>query len=126
MTLKAYLILMGLGSVIAWGAVGLIILATDPAGAPPAVFAGLYASLLLALTGTLSVAGFGARTALFRDGAPASRHVIASLRQAILLSTLAVASLALSRNGLLTWWTGAIIIAMFSSIEYVFVSGRRR
>jgi hypothetical protein len=126
MTLKAFLITMGLGSAIAWAAVALVVTAIDPATASTAVFAAFYAALFLALAGTFSVAGFGARVALLRNDPLMSRHALVALRQAVLLAGFVVTCLGLTRAGFLSWWTIALVVAAMSAAEYFFVAASSR
>jgi hypothetical protein len=122
MTLRQYLILMAAGTALAWAAVGAIIFTVDPSAAPTIVFAVFYASLFLALTGTLSIVGFLLRIFLLRKQLVVSRHVAISFRQAVLLALLIVIALFLRSRSLLTWWNALLIVAALTVLEFFFIS----
>ena len=122
MTLRQYLVLMTVGTLLAWSAVGVIVLAVDPAEAQTVIFAILYASLFMALTGTLSVSIFLIRTKLLRRSEILSRQVSLAFRQAMMLSALAVLTLHLQGKGLLTWWNSILMILALTLLEFFFIS----
>ena len=122
MTLRQYLVFMSLGTLLAWSAVAVIVLTIDPVEASPVIFAALYASLFLALTGTLSVGGFVFRSILLRQQDILSRQVAAAFRQAMLLSALAVMTLHLQSRGLLTWWNALLMVMVLTLMEFFFIS----
>lgn len=126
MSLRQFLIIMAVGTVTAWAAVGLIITAVDPAETQAGVFAAFYASLFLALTGTLSLGGFGVRRLLFRNRVLAVRQVALSFRQAILLSGLVTAAMYLQARGLLNWLNAGLLIATLTLLEFFFISARQK
>lgn len=126
MTLRQYLLLMGVGTAIAWAAVGLIVGTVDPTDTQPVVFGVFYASLWLALTGTLSIIGFVLRVALLKKQLVVSRHVAVSFRQAVLLSLLVVVALFLQSRSLLTWWNALLIVAALTVLEFFFISAKVR
>ncbi len=124
MTLRQYLALMAVGTALAWTAVGLIVGTVDPTDTQPLVFGIFYASIFLALTGTLSVIGFLLRAALLRQQFVVSRHVAVSFRQAILLALLIVVALFLQSKSLLTWWNALLIVAALTVLEFFFISAK--
>lgn len=126
MTLRHYLLLMGVGTALAWGAVGIIIATVDPTDTQLVVFGVFYASLWLALTGTLSIIGFVLRVALLKKQLVVSRHVAVSFRQAVLLALLIVVSLFLQSRSLLTWWNALLIVAALTVLEFFFISAKVR
>ncbi|HTK04630.1 MAG TPA: hypothetical protein VL500_03535 [Candidatus Eisenbacteria bacterium] len=126
MTLRQYLLLMGVGTALAWGAVGIIIATVDPTDTQLVVFGVFYASLWLALTGTLSIIGFVLRVALLKKQLVVSRHVAVSFRQAVLLALLIVVSLFLQSRSLLTWWNAVLIVAALTVLEFFFISAKTR
>ncbi|MEY4745372.1 MAG: hypothetical protein RL272_1317 [Candidatus Parcubacteria bacterium] len=124
MTLRQYLLLMAVGTALAWTAVGLVVGTVDPTDTQPMVFGVFYASLFLALTGTLSVIGFLLRAALLKRQFVVSRHVAVSFRQAVLLALLIVVSLLLQSKSLLTWWNALLIVAAITVLEFFFISAK--
>jgi hypothetical protein len=126
MPLKHYLLLMVLGTALAWSAVALVIGTTDPTTAQPLIFGAFYVSLFLALTGTFSVAGFILRIGLLKQQLVVSRHVAISFRQAILLALLVVTALFLQSQSLLTWWSAIIIVMALTLLEFILISAQMR
>jgi hypothetical protein len=124
MTLRQYLILMGLGTAVSWTAVVLVLTTVDPDKTSAAVFAIFYASVFLAVTGTLSIAGFTARVLILKKQLFLSKEVAVSFRQAVLVAALAVGALVLQSRSLLTWWTAAILVAAMTVFEFFFISAR--
>jgi hypothetical protein len=124
MTLRQYLAIMGLGTAVAWSAVGLIVTHVDPDEAQVAVFAILYLALFLALTGTLSIVGFLLRVSLLKKDLFISQQVLAAFRQAVLLSLLLVSMLVLKSRAMLTWWIALLAVAALTLLEFFFISAR--
>ena len=88
MTLRQYLILMSLGTLICWAAWVVIIntFAPNTAGILGLLF--FYVSLFLALVGTFSVIVFLIRRVIIKNDEVIFRHVRRTLRQSIVVSTL--------------------------------------
>jgi len=126
MTLKQYLLMMGAGTVLSWTAVALIVLTVDPADTQSVVFAALYFSLFLGLTGLLSITGFLLRVWLLRKGFVLSRQVLVSFRQALLLSLILVMALILQSRTLLNWFNAVLMIAGLTLVEFFFISTKVR
>jgi hypothetical protein len=126
MTLKQYLLLMTISTLIAWSGVALVVTQTDPGDAQTIVFGVFYLSLFLALCGTLSVIGFILRVVLLKKNFYISREVLVSLRQACLLSFLFVATMYLNSKSLLSIWIAIALVAMSTAAEFVFVSAKIR
>ena len=123
MSLNKYLIFMGLGALIAWGAWLFVIYGMNPEEAGILVFVFFYLTLFFALTGTFSVIGFFIRKLALKNEL-AFRHVVVSFRQAILFSILIVGSLFLESRGLLTWWNVILFILILTVLEFFFISFR--
>jgi hypothetical protein len=126
MTLRQYLTIMGVGTALAWSAVALIVFGVNPTETSSAVFVIFYASLFLAVTGTLSVIGFLLRVLVLRKQYFISRQVAVSFRQAVLLASLTVGALVLQSKSLLSWWTAALMIAAMTVLEFFFISAKTR
>jgi hypothetical protein len=126
MTLRQYLLLMAFGTALAWTAVGIVVTSADPAESQAVVFAVLYAAVLLALTGTFSIAGLALRVWLLSRQTLISRQVAISFRQSVLLSMLLTVALILKGQDLLTWWTALLLIAAITVLEFFFISAKLR
>src|SRR5688572_16991928 len=126
MTLRQYLILMTLGTLLAWGGVAMVVATVDPTTAQAGVFLAFYASLLLALTGTFSILGLLMRIGMLRRQLVVSRHVAVSFRQAVLLAALFSAALYLQGKSMLSWWNALLIAIALTVFEFVFISARAK
>lgn len=126
MTLRQYLIIMSICTLLSWGAVGMIITMTDPTQTQSVVFVILFASLFLALIGTLSISGFLMRVWLLRKQYFISKEVLVSLRQAIMLATLLIASLVMQSRTILTWWNAILMVMALTMLEFFFVTARAK
>ena len=124
MTLRSYLISMIAGTLAAWAGVGMILGLTDPTDARAVVLFIFYAALFLALTGTLSLIGFGLRIWLLKQHYFVSRQVLVAFRQAMLLSLLLITALILQSKGILTWWNGALILGALTLLESFFITAK--
>ena len=120
MSLRAYLALMGFGTLIAAATFFLILFRVDPANAGFLGFCLFYLSMFLAVAGALSILGFVIRVFSHR-GEMLSRLVALSFRQAVLLAALAVGALALHAHGLLSWWNSILLVAAVTIVEFLFI-----
>jgi len=121
MSLRAYLAVMGFGTILAGATFFLVLFRVDPQTAGWLGFVLLYLSLGLALAGAVSIVGFVVRVAAHRDEM-LSRLVTLSFRQAVLLSAVAVGSLILRSHDLLSWWNSALLIIVATIVEFIFIS----
>ena len=126
MTLRQYLIIMSISTLLSWSAVGMIITMTDPTQTQSVVFVILFASLFLALTGTLSISGFLMRIWVLRKQYFISKEVLVSFRQAIMLATLLIASLVMQSRSILTWWNAVLMVMALTMLEFFFVTARAK
>lgn len=125
MSLRTYLILMILATLLSWIAWGLVIYLIDPAEAD---FLGLlcfYSSLLLAFSGSLALLGFFLR-AKFLKSLPLFKHVIKAFRQGFLLASLLVLAFFLQSKRFLTWWNIILLVSIFTVLEFFFISHRSK
>jgi len=126
MTLKQYLLVMGCGTVLSWTAVALIIFGIDPTETQGVVFGALYFSLLLGLTGLLSIIGFLLRVWLLPKDFLLTRQVMISFRQAVLVALLLVIMLILRSRSLLSWFNASLVVIGLTLVEFFFISARTR
>ncbi len=124
MTFRQFLILMLITTGAAWFAFAAVVWLIDPTRSGMLGFAFFYATLSLALVGTLTVCGTGLRTLTHRDEI-VSRHVSKAFRQAFLFTILVDASLVLSSQGYFRWWTASVLILLLAVVELVFLSAER-
>ena len=121
MSLRAYLAVMGFGTILAGATFFLILFRVDPATAGTLGFALFYGSLFLALSGAVSIVGFLVRVLSHREEI-LSKLVGLSFRQAVLLSAMAIGALALHARDLLSWWNSILLVAAVTVVEFIFIS----
>ena len=112
---------MGVGSGLAWAAWTMVLFTVNPYEAG---FAGLlffYVTLLLALVGTLSLAGVAYRVGWLKHEDTLAKQVRISFRHAILLSAVVVSSLVLVAGGRFRWYWLLTVLACAACVEYVFL-----
>ena len=124
MTLRAFLIIVGMGTLLAWATAGLLLGSTHPATAPVSAYALLYASLFLGIAGVSAMLGLALRMFAIRKGEVVSRQAAIAFRQAALFSGMLVGALALQAAALLTWWNAALLVVAATLLETLFISGK--
>jgi hypothetical protein len=125
MTLKQYLLLMTVGSLICWGAWLFVINGIDPDQSGVAGFLFFYISLFLSLLGTLSVIGFIIRKGLFKSDHIVFHHVKNTFRQGLIFSLAIIIAMILLQFNLLAWWIGILLVAMLFVVESVIFTKRK-
>jgi len=124
MTFRQFLMFMTIATLAAWSAWIVVLWSIDPTRSGALGFLFFYATLSLALLGTLTVAGTCLRVWAYRDELP-SRHVAKAFRQAFLFTTLGIVSLFLLSQDLFRWWTATLLILLLAVIELLFLSVAR-
>lgn len=122
MTFRQYLLVMFLGTaaaVIAWV---IVFLSIDPAvaGLPAAII--FLFTFFVALVGVLSLLGTLTRVLVIHRDRLVSREVMHAFRQAVLIGLIVLATLLLSANEYLRWWTLLLTIGFFSLVEFFFIT----
>lgn len=95
-----------------------ILFQVDPHEAGMVGFALFYLTLFAACVGMLTLAGMIVRVHMRSRKATAFREVRVAFRHAVLLSFVAILSLALSANGLLTIWWFLGFVVVIGGLEY--------
>ena len=121
MHFKMYLWFMGAGTLLAWIGWLLVLFNIDQQEAGFLGLALFYLTLFVALIGTLATVGVLYRVKLLKRKELLSREVKISFRHGVMLSLVAVISLALSAQALLFWWNFIALIILVSAIEYGFL-----
>lgn len=124
MTLKKYLNLMGILTLVCWLAWVAVLFFVNPEETGLIGFVLFYFSLFLAVLGTASVLGFIIR-ARFNKG-PVFKQVELAFRQGIWLSLLVIGVLLLQGQGLLRWWNGLLLLLFLMFLEFFFLSSRKK
>lgn len=125
MSLRKYLILMGVCTFFCWLAWLMVILYIDP---ETAGFIGIFCffiSLFVALVGLISLINFFIRFNINKKTAP-FRHIGISLRQSLFFSILIMACLFLQQHRLLTWWNAILLVIGLTILEFFFLTREYR
>lgn len=121
MTLKKYLNLMLVATLICWGVFVFVLKNINPNITNWLGFGMFYASLFLAVSGTASILGFLVRFWLLRQKL-AFYTVKVAFRQAFLFGLLIVTTLILLSKDLFTWFNLILLILILSVLEFFLIS----
>lgn len=124
MTLRKYLILMSLASLVCWLAFILVIYYMNPISSGMIALIFFYLSLFLAIVGTFAIIGFLLRTKVL-SGELIFKQVAVTFRQALWFGILAVFSLWLQSKNLLTWYNLSLQIIVLLILEFFFLSTKK-
>ncbi|MFH1947273.1 MAG: hypothetical protein ABIJ23_03905 [Candidatus Magasanikbacteria bacterium] len=123
MTLRQYITIMILASILCWTAWGIVIINIDPFTDTGIGFAFFYASLFFALLGTISVFAFFIRQLFSREALPMFRYVKRSFSDSFFISVSLVVLLFLQGKAYLTWWnTGIFLLALAFILAFSFTT----
>ena len=119
MTLRQYITIMILASILCWTAWGVVIINIDPFTDTGIGFSFFYVSLFFALLGTLSVFTFLIRQFTSREVLPMYRYVQRSFKDAFLFSIVLIVLLFLQGKAYLNWWNTLIfLIALIFIVSF--------
>ncbi|MBD3270264.1 hypothetical protein GF376_01950 [Candidatus Peregrinibacteria bacterium] len=121
MTHNKYILFIAFAGLISWIAFYLVINKLDPFESMGLALGMFFISLFFALVSTFTVIGFYLRLWLNRNEIYYN-HINISLRQGILLTMIAVGSLLFQLLGVLTWWSGLLLIGTITMIEFYIVA----
>lgn len=121
MTLRSYLILFSLATVVAWIGWIFILMSIDPFTSGAIWLVGFYVTLIFALFGFFSLLGFFFRV-WFSEETRLFRHLSVATRQGALLSLFVCALLILQSSRYLSWWNIGLLIIVLVMIEYFFIA----
>ena len=124
MTLKNYLILMGITTAFIWGLFIFVINMIDPTATNWMGFLIFYLSLFLAFAGTTTVIGFLIRFQLLKHDL-VFNSVKTAFRQSFLFAFLVVSILYLIANQLFSWTNLALLIIILSVVEFLMISYKK-
>jgi len=125
MTLRTYLILFALATVVAWVGWISIVIQVDPSAADGIMFFAFYVSFFVALFGLFSLIGFFFRV-WFSSKERMFQHLGESSRQGALLSGFLCILLYLESRGYLYWWNILLLLAAIIIIEFFFLSSEQK
>lgn len=124
MTLKNYLLLMSVASLLCWSVFVFVIRVVNPYATNWLGFFLFYSSFILSVAGTFSILGFLVRFKIMKKSL-AFRQVAEAFRQSFLISLLAAVAVFLSAKRLLSWTNIALLVSGVSLLEYFWVSRAR-
>ena len=125
MSLKSYVLLMSIGTLLCWLAWGFVLLYLAPAEAGLSGLLFFYSSLFLAIVGSFSVLGLLIRLRVLKEDEIVFRHVRRAFRQSVLISGFLILILILQSQHLLAWWNLIILLSLFFFLEGVMFTGRK-
>lgn len=121
MTLKSYLTLMIITTIICWGAWAYVLFTIDPSITNWIGFTLFYVSLFLALIGTTAIVGFLIRFVAMKKEL-AFRLVKEAFRQSFLFAILITVSLMLASQSLFTWLNLFLLVVGLTVLEFFLLS----
>ena len=120
MTLRSYLIIMTITTVLCWSGWIFVLFIINPEVTNWIGFCLFYASLFLTLVGTAALAGFLVRFIVLRQEL-AWRLVKEAFRQSFLFAILIIVSLLLLSQDIFTWLNLFFLVAGLSVLEFFWV-----
>ena len=124
MTLKNYLLVMGILTAVCWGIFIFVAGLVDPTATNFIGFALFYASLFLALTGTGALIGFLVRIMIKKKELTFNLVKIA-FRQAFLFSLFIIFLLILKSQQLFNWLNLFLLVIIFLILELFLISYKK-
>lgn len=121
MTLRSYLMVMTIGTLIFWLALGLFIINIDPMATNWMGIALFYIILMFAITGTGAIIGFIIRFFALKQEL-ITQSVIIAFRQAILGAVLVTSVLFLFSQDLFSWLNVVLLLCALSGLEFFLLS----
>lgn len=121
MTLRVYLLVMTIATIIFWLALGLIVVNTDPTTAAPTELGLFYTVLVFAVTGTGAILGFLVRFLALKQEM-LTHSVVIAFRQALLGAVLVVGVLFLFSQQLFSWLNLGLLLLSLSALEFFLLS----
>ncbi len=121
MTLRRYLITMGVTTLLCWIAFIIVLFRIDPITGGAIGLLLFFTALFFAVWGTLSLVGFFGRYLVMRNTVP-FRYIGTSLRQALWFAILINLTLFLVSQELLVWWMSLLLVFGLSLLEAFFLA----
>ncbi len=125
MSLRAYLTVMSLATVLALSTLALVVFRVDPETSGAFGHTLFYVSLFFSAVGAFSLVGLIVRI-IAKSDEIVSRLAIASFRQSLIIGVLVVLALMLYRGQMLVWWNALILVAAATLVEFFFVSLKQK
>jgi len=126
MTLRQYLSIMVISSILCWTAWVIVIMNIDPFQSDWFGFAFFYMTLFFSLLGAISILSFLVYCFLFRNELSMFRYVKKSFRDSFIISIVLLILLFLEGNQLLNKWNLGILVLFLIFIFSFWFSTKRR
>ncbi len=121
MSLKNYLILFAIGTLLSWAAWAIVLTQMNPDVNRAVTVTAFAVSLGFAVAGTFALVGFGVRALFGRD--PVLFRVLrTSVRQGVVIATLLEGLLVLQAMRWFAWWNVVPLVIFFVLLEGFFLS----
>lgn len=117
MSLRQYITIMLLATVLCWVSFGFVVMNIDPFDAGYLSFAFFYISAFFSLMGTLSLIIFGFYSIFSGNNEPLYRIVQNSFKDGVILSLVMITLLYLQGNDLLNVWNTLIFTGVLLSLS---------
>lgn len=124
MGLRAYLSLIGLGTVLSWFAWSIVLFTMSPKESGWIGFFMFYVTFGTAIAGTLTIL-FSIIRIYFLRRKVIEREIRISFRHAVLCAFIATASLVISAAGRFSFWYMLGLLVVSVAIEYLFLQAHR-
>lgn len=124
MNYKLFLLLILVGTVIAWVMWGAVIFNFDPFETGFLGFSVFYLTLFLGLSGLIFLFSIFIKAKLIKKQTPYQRLNV-SLRHSIFFAVLFVFWAFLKSQGLLRWWNLLLLILILTTLEFFFISQKK-
>ena len=116
-----YLAIIGAAGVLSWIAWVVVLYKLVPQQSTGLALALFYLSMFFALTCTFTVIGFYFRVWLNKNEV-FYNHIYIAFRQGLLLTVICLGCLTFLLLKVLTWWSGLLLIAVVTTIEFYFTA----
>lgn len=116
MSIRQYVLLMLIGTILSWVAFGAVTANISPDSAGLVGFALFFSTLYVSLVGTFALVGLMLRKMVMKSELP-TRQVWVSFRQSFSFALLVVVALFLEREELLYWWNVLFLVIALSFVE---------
>ena len=119
---QSYLVTMGAATIVAWMGWLITLFRVDPLETGILGLFLFYITLFTGLAGTFAVGGVLYRILILKRQDLVVREARISFRHGLMLALVAVVSLSLSAQSLLTWWNLLGVFLVIGIVEYVFLT----
>ena len=125
MTLRQYLIIMSLATLVCWLVWFLVVYLYNPETAGLIGFTLFYASLFLSVLGTFSVIGFFIRGKIIKNDDIVFRHIKRTFRQGFFFGIFIIINMMMAQFRLLTWWNFILLLTTYIFLEGLIFTNRK-